>query len=206
MNQPIEMSLHRIIAEIKAAEAALSSIHGTVYVYTAPVDNATETAEGKRLSQIAFDKTVSQLNKLAKLKAARNLANATTKVKIAGVEMTIDEALALKAANSYKTSLVNVLRQQMVNGQTRVQSVQSAIEQKIATQVQAASSGTKKATDEEIKVFRQLAERNTKLDIAVVDGLKERIEQMTAELEAFNTEVDYALSEVNATTKVQVAL
>lgn len=206
MTQTTEMSLHRIIAEIKATEASLGTLGSTAYVYTSPADNATEVAEAKRLSQIAFDKTVNQLNKLAKLKSARNLANATTKVKIAGVEMTIDEALALKASNSYKTSLVNVLRQQMVNGQARVQAVQNQIEQKIATQVQAASSGTKKATDEEIKVFRQLAERNTKLEVTFVDGMKERIEQFAAELEAFNTEVDYALSEINATTKVNVAL
>src|SRR5437763_1568067 len=173
----MEMSLHRIIAEIKATEQKLQQLQSVSYLFTIPVDSVSETAEAKILSQSAFDKVAAQLTNLATLKAARNKANATTLVKIAGVDMTIDQALAKKAANVYQHSFLNTLRAQMNAGKVRVDQVQAQIEQKIAQQVTAASTGTKKATEEEIRVFRQLAERNTRLAVVNFDGLKEKIDQ-----------------------------
>jgi hypothetical protein len=205
-NQAKEMSLHRIIAEIKAAEAKLSTLNMNAFVFTVPVDSAEDTVEGKRQSQANFDKIAALLTNLATLKAARNLKNATTEVTIAGVKMTIDAALARKSANVYQLQFLNTLRAQMNAGKTRVDQVQAQIEAKIAQQVTAASTGTKKATEEEIKVFRGMAERNTKLEVVAFDGLKGKIDTMAAELEQFATEVDYVLSEANATTKVEVTL
>lgn len=200
------MSLHRVIAEIKAAEAKLQQLGSTAFVLNVPVDAAPETAEAKRLSQSNFDKVQGLLTNLAALKSARNKANASTSIVIAGRTMTIDEALAKKAANVFQTNFLNTLRAQMNTGKARVDQVQVQIEAKIAQQVAAASTGTKKATDEEIGVFRKLAERNTKIDVVTFDGLKDKIDQMATELEQFATEVDYVLSEANATTKVDVEL
>jgi len=202
----MEMSLHRIIAEIKATEQKLSQITNGSFVFTVPADSDADTLEAKRLSQANFDGIQALLKKLAVLKAERNKANATTKVKIGGTEMTIDEALARKAANVYRLTFLNTLRAQMNNGKARVDQVQTQIEAKIAQQVAAASGGTKKASDDEIKVFRQLAERNTKIAVVTFDGLKDQIDAIAKELEQFATEVDYVLSEANAMTKVDVTL
>jgi hypothetical protein len=200
------MSLHRVIAEIKAIEARLSALQSTAYAFTVPVDSTTETADGKTLSQSNFDKVVSALANLASLKAARNKANASTPVRIGGKDLTIDEALAKKAALAFQNVFVMTLQSQLSTAKARVDQTQAQIEQKIATQVAAASTGTKKATDEEIAVFRKLAERNTKIDIVIFDGLKEKIEALKKDIEVFTTEVDYILSEANATTKVDVVL
>jgi hypothetical protein len=199
------MSLHRIIAEIKAAEEKLQNIPRETFVYTAPVDDSAGVEEGKRLSQANFDKVAAQLTNLAVLKAARNKANATTEITIAGVKMTIDQALAKKSANVFQLSFLNTLRAQMQNGKARVDQIQAQIDQKIAQQVTTASAGTKKATDAEIEVFRAMAERNTKQEVLVFDGMKAKIDKMASDLEQFNVEVDYVLSEANATTKVDVA-
>lgn len=201
-----EMSLHRIIAEIKSAEQKLHGLSNAGFVYTAPADNDTEITEAVKLSQSGFDKYDNLLSNLATLKAARNRANATTIVKIAGREMTIDEALAQKAANVFRLSLLNTLRSQMTNGKARVDAVQAQIEQRISQQVAAASTGSKKATDQEVEVFRTLAERNTKLKLVTFPGLPGKIEDIATYLEQFATEVDYVLSEANATTKVEVTL
>lgn len=206
MNQ--SMSLHRVIAEIKAAEAKLQHhvISGTNFVFTIPTDAAADIEEGKRLSQSNFDKIESLLSNLAVLKAARNLKNATTDVTVAGVTMTIDMALAKKAANIHRLNFLNVLRSQMNAGKVKVDQVQAQIEMKIGQQVATASAGTKKASEEEIKVFRSMAERNTKLEVVTFEAMKAKIDEMAAALEAFATEVDYVLSEANATTKVDVTL
>lgn len=202
----MQMSIHRVIAEIKATEQKLQTLNANPFVFTVPVDAVADTAEGKRLSQANYDSVAALLTKLAVLKAARNLANATTKVTIAGVEMTVDEALAKKSANVYELTFLNTLRAQMTAGKQRVDQVQAQIETKIGQQVSAASSGTKKATDDEIAVFRSMAERNTKIALVHFDGLTAQIEQRAKALEQFTTEVDYILSESNAVTKVEVVL
>jgi hypothetical protein len=200
------MSLHRIIAEIKASEEKLQSLNRETFVFTVPVDDTANIAEGKRLSQSNYDKVAALLANLAVLKAARNKANAVTEVTIAGVNMTIDQALAKKSANVYQLNFLNTLRTQLNAGKAQVDQIQNQIEAKIAQQVSAASQGTKKASEEEIAVFRKLAERNTKKEVVVFDGLKANVDKMAADLEQFNIEVDYVLSEANATTKVDVEL
>lgn len=200
------MSLHRIIAEIKAAEEKLQAIPRSVFVFTVPVDDQVNIDEGKRQSQSAYDSVAALLSNLATLKAARNKVNAVTEITIAGKKMTIDQALAKKSANVFQLSFLNTLRTQMNAGKAQVDQIQAAIENKIAQQVAAASTGTKKASEDEIAVFRRLAERNTKKEVVVFDGLKANVDKMAADLEQFNIEVDYVLSEANATTKVDVEL
>ena len=202
----MEMSLHRIIAEIKSAEQKLQGVSNGDFVFMAPADNQLEIEQAVKMSQSAFDKYNNLLSNLATLKAARNRANATTTVTIAGRKMTIDEALAQKAANVYRLSLLNTMRSQMTNGKARVDAVQAQIETRIAQQVAAASQGTKKASDAEVEVFRSLAERNTKQTLVAFPGLPTKVEEIATFLEQFATEVDYVLSEANATTKVEVVL
>ena len=62
------------------------------------------------------------------------------------------------------------------------------------------------ATQEEVDVIRMAAERNTKLTIIAADGLKDRVDVLKKEVEDFNLEVDFVLSEINAVTKVDVNL
>lgn len=202
----MEMSLHRIIAEIKSAEQKLAVVSSGDFVFMAPADNTQEIEEATKMSQSAFDKYNNLLSNLATLKAARNRANATTAVTIAGRKMTIDEALAQKAANAYRLLFLNTMRSQMTNGKTRVEAVQAQIETRIAQQVAAASQGTKKASDAEVEVFRSLAERNTKQKLVTFPGLTAKVEEIATFLEQFATEVDYVLSEANAMTKVEVVL
>lgn len=200
------MSLHRIIAEIKAIEAKLSSIQSNIFVQAVITEDTVQIGAFKTASQSVYDKIVSQMANLAALKAARNKANSTTTVVINGDIMTIDEALSKKASAPYQLTLINTLQNQFVQAQRQIEVNIQQIEQKINQQMTAMFSGTKKATEDEIKMIRQAAERNQKAVILHADGLKERLEAMKKDFEGFNLEVDFILSEVNATTKVDVKL
>lgn len=202
----IKMSLHRIISEIKAVEAKLQAIPHTQYVSTLVGNDADKVLLLKASSQSAYDKAVSQMTNLAALKAARNKANSTTLVTIGGKQMTIDEALGIKASVPFRQNLINTVQHQFVAAQTQVDRVQAVIDQKVATQLSTMFSGTKKATQEEIDVVRNSAERDQKAIVVHAAGLKECVEALKNELEAFVTEVDYVLSEANATTTTEVEI
>jgi hypothetical protein len=200
------MSLHRIIAEIKMLEAKLSLIGSTVFVGYQVGDETDKTIEFKTNARSSYDKLVSNYKNLATLKAARNKANSETKVTIAGNVMTIDEALSAKATLPYKQSLIATLTAQFTQAQRQVDASVTQIEAKIAQQIATMFTGTRKATDEEIAVIRAAAERNQKGMAVIANGLKENLEALKAEVEAFTLEVDFVLSEANATTKVDVTL
>lgn len=201
-----KMSLHRIIATIKATEAQLAGIAGQQFVYQATGEDTSEYDAYRAASQSNYDKLQSAIKNLATLKAKRNLANSTTAVTIAGVTMTIDQALAYKASLPYKVQLINTLQAQFVNGQRQQEASQARIEEKINQQVSVMFAGTKKASEDEVNIVRNSVERGLKITLLHGAGLKERIDVLKAEVAAFTTEVDYVLSEANATTVVDVEL
>lgn len=203
------MSLHRVIAEIKSLEEKLSRLSGQAFVAVVVGDDAIaveKTAVAKKASQSQFDSTVSQMTNLAALKSARNKANSVIPVTIGGVEMTIDEALARKAALPFKVTLANTLQAQFNAAQRLVDSNTAQIEAKVAQQLATMFTSTRKATEDEITVIRTAAERNAKAVMVFADGLKERVDVLKKEIEDFTTEVDFVLSEANALNKVEVEL
>lgn len=204
-----QMSLHRIISEIKNLESNLANISALTYVNTAiesaSAEHVLKKAEAVKSSQSNFDKVNSSIKNLAALKAARNLANSTTKVSIGGVSMTIDEALAFKASLPYRESLVNNVLAQFTRAQMKVDQANAAIEVKFLAQLTSmTSNGAKKLEEKEIIPIRAAIERDSKVSIVHVEGLKETIETLKQEIERFKVEVDYVLSEINATTVVEV--
>lgn len=199
----VEMSLHRVIAEIKSQEAKLAAINSTSFVATA-ASGADGIDTYKKQSQAAIDKISSAMKNLAALKAARNKANTSVVVKIAGKELTIDEALSQKAALPHKQQLVNVLQSQYNKAEQLVKNADAQIEQKVNQNIAQMFSGTKKATEDEIALIRNTVSKANKQEIVATDGLKTLIDNLKKEIEEFTTEVDFVLSEANATNKVFV--
>jgi len=204
----MEMSLHRVIAEIKNLEQKLvrnEQVVATVQKKDRMV--GTQTAEQFEVeSQGKVDAFVANINKLRALKVARNLANATNKIKVAGIEMTIDEAIARKATVGYIQQFVYAIQSQMVNAANQVSAASTEVERKIEAQVTAIGGSTKKVSDEELKTIRAMIERSTGREIVMGKNVEAFVKKMVAELEQFLVEVDFALSEANATVKVEVAV
>ncbi len=201
-----KMSLHRVIAEIKSIESKLATIQSGAFVFQTVGDDMSEVAAVTTKSQSEFDKFSSLIANLATLKAARNKANSTVAVTIAGKTLTIDEALAAKSALVHKKELIRVLQAQFVNGQRNVDAAKAAIDQRVNQQISTMFGATRKASEEEINLLRSTAERASKVTLVYAAGLKEKIEKLVEEVGQFTTEVDYVLSEANATNVVDVSL
>lgn len=201
-----KMSLHRVIAEIKATEQKLANLYSTHYVFIHTGEENETSRKAKIDSQSNFDKTQSLVTNLAALKSARNRANSNTTVTIAGKTMTIDEALAQKVAIEHKRGLVQALQNQFNHGEQQLKQKQDQIEEQVQKLVTASFGGTRKATEDEIKVLRSTVEATKKPSLIHADGLKDQIAKLQKEIEDFETEVDYTLSEANATTVVEVKL
>lgn len=204
----MEMSLHRVIAEIKNLEQKLA---GQQQIVTSVLKKdrmaGSQTAEQFEVdSQGKVDAFSANLARLRALKVARNLANATNKISVGGIEMTIDEAIARKSTAKFAEQFIYSVRSQIVNAVNQVSVASTEVERKIEAQVSAIGGSTKKVSDEELKTIRAMIERSTGREIVMGKNVEAFIKKLTEELEQFMVEVDFALSEANASVKVEVAV
>lgn len=201
-----KLSLHRVIAEIKHLEEKMKVAQAVVGVATKK-DGIVGTVSKEVFesqSQGIVDQFVANLDRLRKLKAARNIANATTKIAINGREMTIDEAIIHKVTAEYIRVFVNSIKHQINTATTVVNQASQEVEKKIESQVAVIGGSTKKISDEELKSIRVLFERSTGKEIVLGKNVENFVKTASDELEKFLVEVDYALSEINASTYVEV--
>ena len=202
----MKISLHRVIAEIKNLENKLSEQKAIVSVATKK-DQMVGTQNKQQFestSQAAIDQFSSDLKRLQKLKVARNLMNATTQVVVNGRTMTIDEALAVKATLPIQQAFIHMIKAQMNNASVVVSQASAEVERKIEAQVSAIGGSTKKITEEELKTIRNMMEKSTGKEIVMGSNVAKFLEEASKEIETFQLEIDFALSEVNAKTEVEI--
>lgn len=200
------ISLHRVIAEIKSLEERLNLSVPVVAACSSKdqmVGNLTKE-KFEAQSQGAIDEFTANLSRLRKLKAARNLANSTTVVKIAGSEMTIDEAIIYKVTSEKLRTFVQFVKSQMVAAANQVAIASAEVEKKIEAQAIAIGGSTKKIDQNELDTIRRMFQKSTGKEIAIGSNVEDFIAKATKSLDEFAVEVDYVLSEANAKTLVEV--
>lgn len=138
------------------------------------------------------------------LKAAIVRSNAVTKVTIAGTEQTVAEAIERKTSIQLEQALLQTMRQQLLQQQTTVERTNVQVQQRLDTLIQTAVGKDRKVDESELKAITGPFEAQNKAAVLDPSDLQKQIEALAAEIDAFLLEVDFALSEVNATTSVAV--
>jgi len=202
----VKVTLQRVLAEIKNLETKLpTDIAATKFVgvkvgqgVDIRLDQMAKTVDGDLQS------IVDRMQRLAHLKSVRNYANATTKVVVNNIAMTIDEAVALKASIPMRQNLINMLRHQLAQATVLVQKQEEVIQQRVEAQLTALNSGTKKASEQEIEAIRNLVSPGLKAEVIAPRDLQQVIDKMQKEVDNIVLELDFTLSEANAKTEVEV--
>lgn len=207
MNTTNKISLHRAMAEIKSLTYQIQNFNQSI-VSTATKNNNMVghlSADAYKIqSQSNIDNYKSMVERLFKLRVARNLANSTTIVNVRGEQMTIDAALTKKSSVYYMQQLLNQIKAQMNTAQMQVAQANTEIDRKVDNQVTAIAGSNKTVKQEELNAIREMMERTTGREIVMGRNVMQFIEETERESVLFMTEIDFALSEINATTFVDV--
>ena len=199
------MSLHRLIAEIKAAEQELQTFNASTLISCQTGKDEDAKKQFVADANASFDKFMAASKNLVKLKAARNKANAEVQVTINGNIHTIDEALAFKAALVYTENLLNGLKYAYSANQKNGDQNNAKMEAEIQKQITTMFSG-REATAEQLAVVREATEVKQKQYVVSMDGYETKVNNLQELVRKFKLEVDYSLSEANATNTVEVDL
>lgn len=209
-----KMSVTRALAELKRIDERIQrDIGSSVFVsVTVGKDSNRKMASGNDTPekvaaniQSNVDSLDALMSQRSKIKAAIVASNAKTLVNVGGREMTVAEAIELKSTVSTKSTLVDRMRQQMNQAEALVQSLNAKLDAQIEQNLTTIYGSEKSKIDSTTYDLVAKPQRNLK-EAALLDPMKiaNKIKALEDEISLIKTELDYALSEVNAKTEIEV--
>ena len=205
-----EFTLTRALAELKLYDSKISkainelkpvsySINNIVTDYRQTPKEFIETYNSQMQS-------ISDLrNNKVLLKNALMKANSETLIKIGNKEYTIVEALNRKADIRTEQQLINVMKQHLNNAISKSNIIKDNIEVNIENAINSKSSSSSNQSKDYVQNIRD-SYANQMPELVNADVVEKLIKEKELEIEEFVSEVDFVLSEVNATTKIKVPL
>jgi hypothetical protein len=139
-----------------------------------------------------------------KIKNAIVISNSTTPVEIAGVKMTVSEAILYKDIIQHKKNLLDVLKIQKQQCVVEYEQHKQRVQIKVDENIKIICGANSKPDPSTIQT---VTDGITKRDpIEMLDPLKleHEIKELETSIENFTANVDYVLSESNALTKIVV--
>lgn len=208
------MSITRAITRIKTIEKQLNQLVDSQFVTTLTkreVDNVTETyQEVLNKTKSNFDQFNDLFTELNRLKEAVRKSNEVTKVTIGGEELTVADALVYKNTIIHRSNFLDTITRENRTADSRVEQSKINADNKFATVRENFIKSTQGQDMSEDYIKTVLIEEERRLQAALVEvkvtGIKNVSEYIEAErkrIDTFIEEVDYVLSESNATTIIE---
>lgn len=208
------MSITRALTRAKTIEKQLARLVESQFVVTLmkrEVDDVTDVfKDNLKMTKSNFDQFNDLFAELNNIKAAVRKSNEVTKVVIGGEELTVADALVYKNTIVYRNSFLDRITRENRNAESRVEQSKISADTKFASvrenliknsQGQDVSEDYLKTvlTEEERRLKKAIVE----VKVSGINNVNEYIEAERKRIDTFIEEVDYILSESNATTIIE---
>lgn len=208
------MSITRALTRAKTIEKQLARLVESQYVVTLmkrEVDDVSDVfKDNLKMTKSNFDQFNDLFAELNNIKAAVRKSNEVTKVVIGGEELSVADALVYKNTIVYRNNFLDRITRENRNAESRVEQSKISADTKFATvrenliknsQGQDVSEDYLKTvlTEEERRLKKAIVE----VKVSGINNVNEYIEAERKRIDTFIEEVDYVLSESNATTIIE---
>lgn len=203
-----EFTLTRALVELKLydskIEKAIRSLTPVSYSINGIVSEHRQTSKEFIDTYNAQMQSISDLrNNKVNIKNALMKANAEVIVKIGDKEYTILEALNRKNDINTDMFLVSNLKASLNTAVTKANKLTETIEDNIEKTINSRSTSSGNQSKDFVQSIRE-SYANQMPVLVNIEVIEKIIKEKEAEIEEFIAEVDFCLSEVNATTKISV--
>ncbi len=207
-----EMTLHELLVEIKMTKKKIDArltMGGTAFVttttpgYSATHKEDVETVE--KTLRANYQGISALISNLTEYERVRAYTNATTKLKVGDNEMTISDAIKFKDTIAVKKDLLTKLKDEYSMATRTCTAENNRLESRL-DKVYPISTD---ATPEAIAAMQTVREsEKAKCETILLDPIKidEVIKSLENEIDEFESQIDSALSYINAVTTVTVTL
>jgi hypothetical protein len=138
------------------------------------------------------------------IKAAIVRSNAVTSVTIAGTVQTVAEAIERKSSITLEQQLLQKLRTEQAQQIALVERTNVTVAARLDDLIKTAVGKDRKVEAADLAAITGPFEAQNKAEVLDPSNVQKVIDQLQADIENFLLEVDFALSEVNAVTKLTV--
>lgn len=206
----IKISMHRLLGMLKANEDIINKGNSKRFVHLYVKSQGKVAGVPARDIDKDIRADYQSIRKLIKnnnvLRSARAVSNANTIVSIAGIEYTAADAIARKQSLHFEKELLKTLVEQYASVRRSYdierENLKEATSRYIASLINDKSVVSAEKISQLEKDYRELHEK----EILDPIGIAEEIKKLEKDIKDFETEVDYVLSDSNASTFVEVDL
>ena len=138
------------------------------------------------------------------IKRAVVLSNASTRVKVGEWEGTVAEAIEYKTSIVYKRRLLDTLREQLLTAREQFREQQEAVDARLEKLLHSELGKDVKTSPDTITALTNTFRENNKVELVDPLDLASRTRALEDEIESFETNVDWVLSETNGKTPITV--
>ena len=203
------MSITQGLAELKLLDKRINKCLG--YVEWAQVRTKTkkvDETELKRIAQSEYQSYMDLVKRRDTIKRAIVLSNAETSVTIGtGTDKwqgTVAEAIEHKSSIAYKKKLLEKMKMNISSVDSEYASATDAVEMRLDTLLSSELGKDVKTNPETIAALRASFKETNKVELVDPVGLKQMTKALEDEIDAFETNVDWVLSEANGKTMINL--
>lgn len=204
----VNMSVHRGLSELKLYANKIASLNSGSFVVANKQSN--KTIGGRSIEDVNnlikgnFDSMVALIENRKRIKDAIVKSNAMTNVSVNGKVMTVAEAIERKASIEFERNFLRILQDQFLQQNNIVDQQNLQLPTKLETFLQ--STLGEKRDVATVKDLTKTFEDNNKFVLIDPNHIQDYIQKLEKNIDEFVSQVDYTLSESNATTFFDVEL
>ena len=206
----VQMSLHRALSELKTYDSRINNALSEKFVIS-----------NKRSNEKIGSKTIDEVREMLKgnLKSSRTLIenrkiiksalvakNASEEADINNKTYTLADAIERKNAIVYEEKLLASLKRQYLSENNKMETSNDMIPNKLEMYLQSVLGTKDQRSQKEVEEHTKAFETKHTVELIDPNKVQDVIKELEEEILAFKNEVDYVLSEKNATTFIEVDL
>lgn len=203
-----KISVTRALAQIKSLNAKIQRATVAPFIALAvggkPQNFTGNAQEVEVLLKANLQSVQDLIEQRDKLKVAIVKSNAVTTLEVSGKKYTVAGAIEHKGSIEFMVALANQLQAQSRQAIQQVERANADVEKRLEQLTLAAAGKDRKVDPEELAAIRDPFIKNNSATIIDPSNIQNVTAKLLEEIEEFKLNVDFALSESNAVTLIEV--
>lgn len=199
------ISVTQALAELKLLDKRIQK--ALDYVTWADVKTKSHPVDADKFSRTVhaeYQSFLALVQRRDTMKRAVVTSNAATHVKVGKWEGTVAEAIEYKTSIHYKKRLLDTMRAQLLTAKSQFTSHQESVDSRLEKLLHSELGKDVKTSPETITALTNSFRENNKVELVDPLDLAARTRELEEEIESFETNVDWVLSETNGKTMIVV--
>jgi len=200
-----QMSVTQGLAELKLLDKRLQKgLDGAQWCAVSTKTKLVDKERLKRNAESQYQSYCDLVKRRDAIKRAIVMSNATTRVKIGTWEGTVAEAIEHKGGIHYKKLLLQSMREQVTDVKATYANQEELLNQRLDRLLQSEVGKDVRTNPETIQTLTQTFRENNRVELLDPLDLAEKARALEEEIDLFETNVDWVLSEANGKTLISV--